>query len=377
MYAEMNRRTFLSLFGQKTIPAAALLFLNNSLLPAKYYKRASRNWVWITPDLQASDEDWKNCFEKLKNANITGIIPEIYDGRNAYFRSRRLPVKAEYLEKIIPIARSYDLEVHAWMWCMPCLIPDIQENHRDWYSVNRLRQSSVDKPAYVDYYKFLCPAKEEVREFIQDTVKELTLFDVDGIHLDYIRYPDVILPKGLWSKYDIVQDKEYPEYDYCYCDTCQKKFKDLTGTDPLELEDPARCKEWLQFRYDQVTNLVNDTLIPAGRERGKMMSAAVFPNWRDVRQEWRNWKLDAVFPMNYNSFYLSNAEWIKQYCKEEIKSLRYDIPLYSGLFIDEVENFRQYVIKSFEGGAAGISVFSMNNLSDEHYNMLAMELKKY
>jgi uncharacterized lipoprotein YddW (UPF0748 family) len=371
----MNRRTFLSVFGQKTIPAAALLFLNNSLAAAKVNKRNSKNWVWITPDLQAGAEDWKSRFEKLKNANISGIIPEIYDGRNAYFSSSRLPVKAEYLERLIPVARSFGLEVHAWMWCMPCLIKDIQENHKDWYSVNRLLQSSGDKPAYVDYYKFLCPAKEEVHEFIRATVKELALFDVDGIHLDYIRYPDVILAKGLWSKYNIVQDKEYPEYDYCYCDTCRKKFKDQTGADPLELEDPALNKEWVQFRYDQVTNLVNATLIPAGREKGKIMSAAVFPNWRNVRQEWRNWKLDAIFPMNYNIFYLGNAEWIKQSCREEIKSLKYDIPVYSGLLVDDVENFQQYVIKSFEGGAAGISVFSMSGLTDAHYNMLTMELK--
>jgi uncharacterized lipoprotein YddW (UPF0748 family) len=373
----MNRRTFLSVFGQKTSGTAVFLFLNNLVTPARVKKRESRNWVWITPDLQAKDDDWKKNFEKLKNANFTGIIPEIYDGRNAYFSSSRLPVKAEYMEKLIPVARSFDLEVHAWMWCMPCLIKDIQDNHADWYTVNRLRQSSAEKPAYVDYYKFLCPAREEVHEFIQATVKELALFDIDGIHLDYIRYPDVILAKGLWSKYNIVQDREYPEYDYCYCGTCRKKFKDQTGTDPLEIEEPATHSEWLQFRYDQVTNLVNNTLIPVGRERGKIMSAAVFPNWRNVRQEWRNWKLDAVFPMNYNTFYLGDAEWIKQYCIEEIKSLRYDIPLYSGLFIDDVENFRQYVIKSFEGGATGISVFSMNNLTDTHYNMLAMELKEY
>ena len=373
----MNRRTFLAVFGRQTVPAAALLFMNHSEVPAKLNKRDSRNWVWITPDLQASDEDWKNSFEKLKKANFSGIIPEIYDGQQAYFSSSRLPVKAEYLERLLPIARSFDLEVHAWMWCMPCLIKDIQDNHPDWYSVNRLRQSALEKPAYVDYYKFLCPAKEEVHEFIQGTVNELAQFDVDGIHLDYIRYPDVILARGLWSKYDIVQDREYPQYDYCYCDTCRKKFKDQTGTDPLDLEDPAGHNEWLQFRYDQVTNLVNDVLIPAGRVRGKIMSAAVFPNWKNVRQEWRNWKLDAVFPMNYNTFYLGDAEWIKQYCKEEIKSLRYDIPLYSGLFIDEVENFRQYVIKSFEGGAGGISVFSMNSLTAAHYEMLALELKKY
>ena len=30
----------------------------------------------------------------------------------------------------------------------------------DWYAINRLGESALEKPAYVEYYKFLCPSKE-------------------------------------------------------------------------------------------------------------------------------------------------------------------------------------------------------------------------
>jgi len=372
----MNRRSFIQKISKQTLSVAALLALSGwaKVFPGS---RKSKNWIWITPDLNASDDDWKRRFEKLKQSGFDAVIPEVYNGGPAFYGSGHLPVQAEYLERLIPIAKSFGLEIHAWMWTMPCLLESVQKNRPDWYMVNRLGESAVDKPAYVDYYKFLCPAKEEVQDFIQTTVRELAQFDVDGIHLDYVRYPDVILAKGLWEKYGIVQDKEYPEYDYCYCDTCRTKFKEMTGIDPLKIKDPSTHQSWLQFRYDQVTHLVNEKAVPVAHKFGKKISAAVFPNWRNVRQQWPQWKLDAVMPMLYNNFYLANAEWIKQYSKEGIKSLKYDSSFYSGLFLDEPEKFREYIIKSFEGGAEGVSVFSLGGLTDQHLAVLTETLAKY
>ncbi len=373
----MNRRTFLQDLGLKTTGLVGSISLLNTLNTSSSNKRKSKNWVWITPDTKATDDDWKRKFDSLKKAGFDALLPEIYTGRGAYFGSSRLPVQAELLERFIPIAKSFDLEIHPWMWTMPCMLENIQKNHPDWYTVNRLGESSLDKPAYVDYYKFLCPSKQEVHEFIQGTVQELCQYDVDGIHLDYIRFPDVILAKGLWEKYNLVQDKEYPQFDYCYCSSCRTKFKNQEGIDPMEIEDPSTHQAWLQFRYDLITHLVNDKLIPIARKNGKIISAAVFPNWRNVRQEWRAWKLDAAFPMLYNQFYLTNAEWIKQSCKEGIKSLQYNTNLYSGLLVDEPDKFKEYVIKSFQGGAGGISAFALNRLRDDHLKMLTQVLKKY
>jgi len=367
----MNRREFIKEISWKSL-AAITVFKSTAFTSDS---KKTKNWIWIPPELNTTADEWKRQFEKLKNTGFDALLVNVYNGKVAFFDSRRHPVKEKFLERLIPLARSFNIEIHAWMWCMPCLVPGILEKHPEWYAVNRLKQSAAEKPAYVDYYKFLCPAKDEVHEFILGTVQELAQHDVDGIHLDYIRYPDVILAKGLWSKYNIVQDREYPEYDYCYCPTCRKKFNDLTGRDPLEIKDPSMDGAWLQFRYDQVTHLVNDILIPAGHAKNKIMSAAVFPNWRNVRQEWHNWKLDVVMPMLYNKFYLANAEWIKQSVKEGINSLKYPTLLYSGILMDEPEKLREYAVNSLEGGASGISVFSLRGLTNEHLKMLAPVLK--
>jgi len=369
---KQTRRRFLqnSAFG-----FASLVSLNSTAVIKSTTARKLKNWIWISPNLRLSDDDWKKRFEKLKKAGIDALLPEIYKGGSAYFGSNRHPVKAEFLERFIPLAKSFDLEVHTWMWTMPCLQKKIQENHPDWYNVNRLEESSLNKPAYVNYYKFLCPAKEKVHEFIQGTVEELCQFEIDGIHLDYVRYPDVILPKGLWAKYDLVQDKEYPQFDYCYCETCRNKFNKQQGIDPLKIKEPSEHQAWLQFRYDQVTNLVNNKLVPTGHKNGKVMSAAVFPNWKNVRQEWPVWKLDAVFPMLYNKYYFENADWIKNHCKKGNESLKYNSKLYSGLMIDEPNILKENILKSFEGRAKGVSLFSMRSLLNDHIEMLSKVLR--
>ena len=160
------------------------------------------------PVVTRSAADWRREFDADARAGIDGIIPEVYNGRQTLFRSTRLPVRAPWLETAIPIAarrrpRSARVDVvHAVSHRR------VIKQHPDWYNVNAKGESAVDKPAYVDYYKFLDPARPEVREFVRDTVRELAAIPgLTGIHLDYIRHPDAILPSGLWSKYGIVQDK--------------------------------------------------------------------------------------------------------------------------------------------------------------------------
>lgn len=70
----------------------------------------------------------------------------------------------------IPVAHKHGIEVYAWLWTMN-LEHDrdkILKEHPEWFSVNRNGKSLADTTAYVGYYKFLCPALPEVREFIKE-----------------------------------------------------------------------------------------------------------------------------------------------------------------------------------------------------------------
>ena len=367
----MDRRRFLktSALGAAALVVGEEYFTAEKMLAATKRPSQLKNWAWITVNTEKSADDWKRSFNHLRESGIHAIVPEIYNGREAYFPSQHLPVKTDLLGAMLLLAAAADLEVHAWMWAMPCMIPEMMSRHPDWYNVNAKGESAVDKPAYVDYYKFLDPGRAEVREWIQTTVKELAhISELKGIHLDYIRHPDAILAKGLWKKYNIMQDKVYPPYDYGYTPYERQKFKKRHGIDPLELPDPNKNNKWVRFRLDMVTDLVNDYLVPAAHAKGKMISAAVFPGpslaREMVRQDWGRWKLDAFLPMLYNEFYEEGSEWVREQTREGVSTVKK--PVYSGLFIYNMDetNFTRTAEMALAGGAAGISVFSAEALDE-------------
>ncbi len=256
---------------------------------------------------------------------------------------------------------------------MNCNIPEVHEHHPEWFNVNRKGESSWDKPAYIGSYRFLCPSRSGVHEFLKRRISELARFDqLDGIYLDVIRQQDAILARGLQPKYGIVQHRECPEYDYCYCEACRGDFEKMHGADPLEMEDPTTSQEWLQFRYDLITRIVNEMLVPIGRARGKAMTAAVFSNWQHVRQQWSRWDLDGVHPMLYQSFYLEDVAWIGEQTRAGIASLERDVPLYPWLMVSSLEPkaFKEAVRVTLDAGASGVALYSSQTMREEQWEIL-------
>ena len=297
----------------------------------------------------------------------------------------------ELVKKASALAHAEGLEYHAWI---PCMVRGGLPH--EWYAVNRLGQKADEFPAYVDYYKALDPRNPDVHKyFVEEMTAIAQIPDVDYVQLDYIRYPDVILARGLWDKYGLVMDQEYAPADYCYCEDCVAAFKEQTGIDILSVEDPATVPEWAQFRCDAVTGLVNE-ICAAVHKAGKKVSADVFPGpashaeWM-VRQQWNKWDVDMFFPMNYNDFYLQPAEWVKDITAEEVAAAG-DRPVMSGLFICrewkrkvELEDPEESglipaemataVNGAREAGAAGICLFTPGSMTPEHWAALAEALK--
>ncbi len=329
-------------------------------------------YAWVGGPGEKTDKELIREFRDLNRKGIDGVM---YNGGQ----------DASTYERVGVFAKKAGLEFHAWI---PTMIQS-KEGLLDssLYAVNGLGQSAWIHPAYVSYYKFLCPEREEVYDFLENMyAKVADVLEVDGIHLDYIRFPDVILARGLWDKYGLVMDREYPQFDYCYCDTCVAHFKEQTGIDILEVEDPSMVEEWKQFRYDQITSIVN-RLADMVRSKNKEITAAVFPGPNSVakkivRQEWDKWNIDAFYPMNYNDFYLEDTEWIGEVCKEAVEATDGKAPIYSGLFIcpdpgakatePDPENhglvpseIPDAINESVNNGAKGICLFTPSRMTKE------------
>ena len=306
-------------------------------------------WTWL--NLYPST-DFEAACRKMNEAGIDGVM------LNA-------PTPDDY-RRVIPVAHAHGITVYAWLWTLN-LEHDrtsILAEHPEWFSVNRLGRSLADTTAYVDYYKFLCPALPEVREFLTDKIRAYCEVEgLDGIAIDYHRFVDVVLPTTLWPRYGIVQDREYPEWDFGYHPEMIRLFKEQYGYDPREQEDPSQDIQWRQFRCDQITEVAN-LLAATVHSYGKVMAASPFPtpkmSSRMVRQDWGKWDLDIVFPMVYHTFYTLDPSFAYDCTAENVHDKNPNATLYCGLMYSD--DITDCMDEAFRAGARGISLFTVESL---------------
>jgi uncharacterized lipoprotein YddW (UPF0748 family) len=155
----------------------------------------------------------------------------------------------------------------------------ILEAHPEWAAVER---SDVGKegpqPATMEPgYYWVDPAMPEVRAYILSVFREMiTDYDIDGLHLDYIRYP-VSLPY---------------ESSFSYSDYSRETFQREHGVDPYTLT-PADPK-WQTFnawRENNITTFVASVRnMQRDLEPELTMSGAVFADPVDgLNKKFQNW----------------------------------------------------------------------------------------
>lgn len=333
----------------------------------KFVKRQAKPiipkfWVWSQANRSWSNEKWESTLQKLLEAGITGLL---------------LSADTATLHKIALLANCFGIQVYAWFVTMNNINAPPQ-----WLSVNEQGKSLAQQKAYVSYYKFMCPALPQVRNYLKAEMKELiAVKGLSGIHFDYIRYVDVILPKKLQSKYGLKQRDIMPAYDYGYHPYMRRLYKEKYGIDPLNLPNPLHNKSWLDFRLK-----VLDTTVIRLRNQiekaGLTTSAAVFPtpgmSRRMVRQDWDSWHLNYYFPMAYNSFYGKKYAWLKRISKIDKKAVGKNSKVFTGLFLPALKkgnSLTRAMKAAFKGGADGIAFFDLRVLND-HLLQQIVEFQK-
>jgi uncharacterized lipoprotein YddW (UPF0748 family) len=353
--ASMDRREFLGVAAAAGVGIRMPKINKQPQSPKPFVPGAQKRkyWVWSSTDNKATAEALTAKYKKLKAHGLNGVF---LGGP---------PEDREY-----EIVKAAGLELHVWMWTTNRGDDWIRKNHPDWYQVSRTGKSCFDQPPYVDYYRWISPVIPAVQNYLRDRVAELAVLPtVDGVHLDYVRYPDVILPRALWAKYHLDQTEELPDYDFCYSEHSRKAFKAASGRDPMDIQDPASDQEWLHFRYDSVTKLVQK-LAKEVHSHKKLITAAVFPTPRMARticrQAWDQWPLDAACPMIYHGFYNEPVEWIGEAVLENVHQV--DFPIYAGIYMPDlksVDDFTKAIQLVHRRGGAGVSMFG--GVSDAHW----------
>ena len=335
-------------------------------------------WAWLAGKLYFTDEDWDYYFSRSAQAGIDAILMECHPGvpDTAWLRKDFVDAEAiEIIHRALPYAKKYGVELHGWMWTENRGERTLREAHPEWYMVNRNGEScNVNKLYGREHYRFLCPYQPGVIEYLKERAAELADIEgLAGVHMDFIRYPDVILPNKLQPSRGVVQDKEYPEWDHCYCEVCRALFKKQTGIDPMDIEDPSQHAAWKKFRYDGIVKVASE-VAKTIKEHKKIASAAVFPHpdtaRKLVRQDWPRFRnVDYFFPMVYHLYYVDPGrhEWITEATKagvEELKANNNPAKECTGLYIGHVpvDSIGYMMQLAVDGGSTGICFFSLETI---------------
>ncbi|MCX5684280.1 MAG: family 10 glycosylhydrolase [Planctomycetota bacterium] len=251
--------------------------------------------IWCHSAFGPQGMNWDEAIKALADNGFTAVLPNMLWGGTAFYESTVLPVAPEVKEKGDQIAaclaacKKYGVQCHVWKvnWNMSGRAP--REFVERMKIVGRTQVSESGKPQAT----WLCPSHPDNQKLEIDSMVEVaTKYEVDGIHFDYIRYPD----EG-----------------YCYCPGCRERFEKAVGAKivnwPADLrKDETLRAKWLDFRRDNITRVVAAVSEQVRKARPKVkISAAVFPNWavdRDkIGQDWKLWcdrgYLDFVCPMDY------------------------------------------------------------------------------
>ena len=251
--------------------------------------------VWCHSPFGVAGMDWDAAVKRLADNGFTAVIPNMCWGGCTAYPSEVLPLWAEAKGKPDPLAaclaacKKYGVKCHVWRVNWNTFGRAPREFIEGLKKDGRLQITFAGTPRD----DWLCPSSPENQKLEIDAMTELaTKYQVDGIHFDYIRYPDA---------------------EGCFCPACRERFEKALGRAvahwPADTRsDDATRAAWLDFRRDQITRVVAGTSDAVRKARPKVrISAAVFPNWpvdRDnIGQDWKPWcdkgYLDFVCPMDY------------------------------------------------------------------------------
>ncbi|WP_445243052.1 family 10 glycosylhydrolase [Microcoleus sp. Z1_C3] len=272
--------------------------------------------VWLdrgTIVAARSEQGLAAVFDRLAAAGINTVFFETLNAGYTIYPSQVAPqqnpltVGWDPLASAVKLAHERGMELHAWVWVFatgnkrhntligqPSSYPGpVLSAHPQWANIdNKGRtQNPNDGKFYLD------PANPEARNYLLQIVSEIANnYKVDGVQLDYIRYP--------------FQD-DNANFTYGYGIAARQQFRQLTGADPVNISprNGSLWRQWVEFKTNQINSFVAEVsqLLRQNYPR-TILSVAVFPHPESqriykIQQNWEVWArqgiVDLIVPMTY------------------------------------------------------------------------------
>lgn len=293
------------------LPSILLLLIlgmlcSNNSYAGDYSSATEIRAVWLTTNwkldwpqkgksVDEQKQELRDLLDQLAEYNINLILFQVRAQGKAFYNSRVMEKSIYYNSKdnFDPLAFAIEechkrqMECHAWMTT---------------FSVEKINTKNKKMPSYfkkVNGYWYLDPASPETKNILKTIVAELVdNYDIDGIHLDYIRYPD------------------------------QKNW--LDDSDTYKKYGNGKPKD--QWRRDNINKIVSDIydMVKSKKKWVQVSSSPIgkfkrihendkWTSFDDVSQDPINWltsnKQDLIFPMMYygvDDFKRHYDYWVQQ-----------------------------------------------------------------
>jgi uncharacterized lipoprotein YddW (UPF0748 family) len=224
---------------------------------------------------------------------MTAIFPMMLTGGSAQFPNSQVPLAdrarryGDQVDQCVKAAHKNGLKVHVWKVCWSL------DNAPDDFIAKMKKEGRLQMKADGKTAPWLDPAVRENAVMEIAALKELVKnYPVDGVHLDYVRYPSS---------------------DLSFSPASRKSFERWLGREvkhwPADVQASGDLNgDFKRWRAATITQFVRDAhdAVKAIRPDVKF-SAAVWGNYPDcmksVGQDWASWLesgiVDFVCPMNY------------------------------------------------------------------------------
>lgn len=260
-----------------------------------------------------SEAGLARVFDRLAQAGINTIFFETLNASYPIYPSKVAPQQNplirgwDPLASAVRLAKARGMELHAWVWVFAAG----NQRHNELLGIDKNYPGPVlaANPSWAGYdhrgqmvpqgqgKPFFDPANPQVRQYLRLLYEEIiTKYDVDGLQLDYIRYP--------------FQDPSAGRL-YGYGTAARLQFRQIYGIDPATIS-PSQTdlwQKWTAFRTEQVNSFVAEVSRSLRAKKPDLtISVAVFPlpeqeRIQKIQQNWEVWArrgdIDLIVPMTY------------------------------------------------------------------------------
>ena len=354
--------------------------------------------LWVTRGSLTSPAAIRAMVRSASASGFNTLLVQVRGRGDAYFASRiepraqllaGQPASFDPLAETIAAAGAEGLRVHAWVNVnlissgadLPASRSHLVYEHPEWLMVPRelafeLARLDPRSPAYVGRLArwtrarsteveglYVSPVHPAAVDRLVSIIDELvSAYPLDGLHLDYVRYPS--------SNFDYSRptlSAFRTEVESSLTGAERRRFGPRDMAELVGLTD-ARPAEWSNFRRSRLNTLVMRlrTLIRV-RRPALVFSAAVYPDpveaSTDRLQDWRTWLehglIDVVCPMAYTP---DTAAFTAQIAS--VRQVAAGRPVWAGIGAYRLPSSR--TIENIEIarrlGADGIVLFSYDSL---------------